>query len=203
MGSDDLRTLFAEFLAAPFPRLGGSVGTFAVYDGDVAGFATRAIEGEAIDVSVLPGPDVETRDLVRQIRTSESRSADQVEFLNYFDLLDRLWQAIAAEPDMRAWHPRPQETTSAAYCARLEAEGHEEMFIRKGLAQHFNMRAEEMGDFFENFAAARLRHIELLTELHPNRTEYSLVAKVSRNLGVSRTAAERWISSFVESKAKP
>jgi hypothetical protein len=203
MGSDNLRTLFAEFLAAPFPRLGGSVGRFAAYDGDIAGYATRAIEGEAIDASVLPEPDSETKDLVRRLRTSQSRSADEAEFLQYFDLLDRVRQGIAAEPDFRAWRPRPSETTSAAYCARLEAEGHEEIFIRKRLAQHFNMSVDEMGDFFEGFATARLRHIALLSEMHPNRTEYSLVVKVSRNLGISREVAERWIHAFREAKAKP
>ena len=201
MGSEDLRKLFAEFVAAPFPRLGGNVGGFAAYDGDIAGYATRAIEGESIDASVLPEPDPETKDLVRRLRTSQSRSADEQEFLQYFDLLDRVRQAIAAEPEFRAWRPRPLETTSAAYCARLEAEGHEEMFIRKGVAQHFNMSVDEMGDFFEKFAAARLRHIALLSEMYPNRTEYSLVVKVSRNLGISREAAERWIHAFREAKA--
>jgi hypothetical protein len=39
--------------------------------------------------------------------------------------------------------------------------------------------------------------------MHPNRTEYSLVVKVSRNLGISREVAERWIHAFREAKAKP
>jgi wyosine [tRNA(Phe)-imidazoG37] synthetase (radical SAM superfamily) len=99
------------------------------------------------------------------------------------------------EPDFRARRPQPEETTST-YAARLEAEGHEEMFIRKGLAHHFNMGVDEMGEFFEKFREARLRHIELLSEMHPNRTEYSLIVKVSRNLGISREDAERWVHAF-------
>lgn len=75
------------------------------------------------------------------------------------------------------------------------------MFIRKGLAHHFNMGVDEMGDFFEKFAEARIRHIELLSEMHPNRTEYSLIVKVSRNLGISRESAERWVQAFKRTQA--
>jgi hypothetical protein len=106
------------------------------------------------------------------------------------------------EPDFRARRPRPDETASA-YSARLEAEGHEEIFIRKGVAHHFNMGVDEMGDFFEKFAKARVRHIALLSEMHPNRTEYSLIVKVSRNLGISREAAERWVRAFERTKTEP
>jgi hypothetical protein len=106
------------------------------------------------------------------------------------------------ECDYRSACPRPEET-SGAYAARLEAEGREEMFIRKGLAHHFNMGVDGMGDFFEKFAEARLRHIRLLTEIHPDRTEYSLIAKVSRNLGISRESAERWVHAFTRKFVHP
>ncbi len=105
------------------------------------------------------------------------------------------------EPDFRAWRPQREETAST-YSPRLEAEGYEEIFIRKGLAIHFNMGVDEMGTFFEKFAEARLRHIELLSGMYPNRTEYSLIVKVSRNLGISRESAKRWIHAFKVAKAK-
>lgn len=104
-------------------------------------------------------------------------------------------------PDFVTWRPRPAETATT-YCARLEADGHEEMIIRKAVAHHFNMRVEEMADFFERFPAARQRHVELLSEIHPNRTEYSLIVKVSRNLGVSRESAEKWVRAVRQAKAK-
>ena len=105
------------------------------------------------------------------------------------------YAALMEKPDYSEKDPLPEET-ALAYSERLEAEGHEEYFIRKGLAYHFNMSVAEMGEFFEQFPEARLRHIQLLSGLHPNRTEYSLIVKVSRNLGVSRDAAERWVHAW-------
>jgi hypothetical protein len=99
------------------------------------------------------------------------------------------------ETDYRELPPQADETTSA-YATRLEDAGYDEAFIRKGLAEHFGMNVDEMGAFFESFPAARLRHIALLLEIAPNRTEYSLTVKLSRNLGISREAAERWVRAF-------
>jgi hypothetical protein len=104
------------------------------------------------------------------------------------------------ETDYRELPPKAGETTSA-YAARLEEAGYDESFIRKGLAEHFGMDIDEMGAFFESFPAARLRHIALLLEIAPNRTDYSLIVKVSRNLGISREAAERWVQTFRQESA--
>jgi len=43
MPHPDLAALHQEFLAAPFPRVGGSVGVFAAYDSFLAGYASRAV----------------------------------------------------------------------------------------------------------------------------------------------------------------
>jgi hypothetical protein len=91
--------------------------------------------------------------------------------------------------------PRESET-ARGYCARLEAAGYEEMIIRKGLAQHFEMPIDEMSVFLADFPAARLRHIGLLLEIAPNRSEYSLIVKVAKNLGLSRETAKRWVEAF-------
>lgn len=80
--------------------------------------------------------------------------------------------------------PYPSETREA-YCQRLEDEGHEEMLIRKALAAHYKMQVAEMSVFCARFELARLRHIQMLTEIHPNRTDYSLMKKIGKNLGVT------------------
>lgn len=98
MAHPDLKTLHQDFLAAPFPRVGGSVGVFAAYDGFIAGYASRAVKGEAIAASELPEPDQETTAFFERLRASQSRSADEAVFLRYFDLLERVRQAISDEP---------------------------------------------------------------------------------------------------------
>jgi hypothetical protein len=98
MPHPDLAALHQEFLAAPFPRVGGSVGVFAAYDGFLAGYASRAVKGEAIASSALPEPDQETTSFVRHLQASRSRTADETNFLLYFDLLERVRKAISDEP---------------------------------------------------------------------------------------------------------
>ncbi|MFZ2031091.1 MAG: hypothetical protein WAU68_12325 [Vitreimonas sp.] len=91
--------LYKELFAAPFPRLGASLGFFAAYDGDIAGFASRAAEGEIIDASLLPEPDAEAVAFASKVRSSVTRTTDEAEFLQYFDLLERLRSAISAASD--------------------------------------------------------------------------------------------------------
>lgn len=98
MAHPDLEALHQHFLAAPFPRLGGSVGAFAAYDGFIAGYASRAVKGETIAASALPEPDQETAAFFERLQGSQRRSAGEAEFLEYFDLLERVRQAISDEP---------------------------------------------------------------------------------------------------------
>lgn len=100
-------------------------------------------------------------------------------------------------PDIRLLLPKTGETQEM-YCQRLQDDGHEEMFIRKGLRFHFAMPLEEFGDFFDNFKEARLRHMASLKQLAPNRTDYSFARKVSRNLGISQERAEDLVQIFKE-----
>lgn len=94
----DLAALHRDFQAAPFPRVGGSVGAFAAYDGFIAGYASRAVKGEVFAASALPEPDHETTAFFQRLQASQSRSHDETDFLQYFDLLERLRQAISDEP---------------------------------------------------------------------------------------------------------
>ena len=83
-----------------------------------------------------------------------------------------------------------------AYGRRLEADGHEEMFIRKALAHHFGMEVHEFAEFCESYETARLRHITMIRLLGPNRSEYSMVKKIGKNLGVSDEQARVWYERF-------
>ena len=86
--------------------------------------------------------------------------------------------------------------TLHSYCQRLQDLGQEEMSIRKGASKHFGLSINEMGEFFTEFREARLRHIRMLIEMEPNRTEYSLMKKVSKNLGIADQEAASLISSI-------
>ena len=68
------------------------------------------------------------------------------------------------------------------------------MLIRKALADHYDMPISEMAEFFEGYEDARLRHLDLLWKIHPNRTRNSMVKKVAKNLGIPEQAAEAWVT---------
>ncbi len=93
--------------------------------------------------------------------------------------------------------PNVGETTHE-YCARLEAMGHEEMFIRKAVRCHLGAPIDSMAALFNSFEAARLRHITMLKHLSPNRTGYSLIKKAAKNLGISEELAALWVARFEE-----
>lgn len=79
------------------------------------------------------------------------------------------------------------------YCLRLQDMGHEEMFLRKAVAFHFHVQISELSAFFDEFELARLRHLTMLRLLAPNRSEFSMVKKVAKNLGISEELAKRWV----------
>ncbi len=99
--------------------------------------------------------------------------------------------------DYRDQFPQENEDRES-YCRRLEADGYQEMYIRKALRCHFAMSIKEFGDFFEPFERARLRHITLLHRMHPNRTDYALTKKVQGSLEVSEERAAYWVKRFRE-----
>ncbi len=97
--------------------------------------------------------------------------------------------------DYREIHPSSDESAQM-YGKRLEENGYEEMYIRKALAYHFNMRGEQALSACENFQVARLRHITMLRRMFPNMTPYAFQRKVSKNLGLTDDMARHWIETF-------
>ncbi len=63
---------------------------------------------------------------------------------------------------------------------------------------HFGMETFEFPSFFDDFELARFRHIALIRQLSPNRTDYSMIKKISGNLGVSQEHAKLWFEKFRE-----
>ncbi|MEL6827800.1 MAG: hypothetical protein AAFN91_16245 [Pseudomonadota bacterium] len=81
------------------------------------------------------------------------------------------------------------EDTIDSYCYRLQSDGYEEMTIRKSVSEYFKQPTEEAGRFYAKFEAARLQHLWLLVQIEPNRSRYSLMKKVSKNLGITEEEA--------------
>ncbi len=102
--------------------------------------------------------------------------------------------------DMSNWQnlPPQNEETALDYARRLEAMGHEEMLIRKALCDHFSMDMSVFAAFFDDLETARLRHISMIRDLEPNRTDYSMVKKIAKNLGLSDEQANMWFIRFQE-----
>ncbi|SEB67870.1 hypothetical protein [Rhodobacter sp. 24-YEA-8] len=97
--------------------------------------------------------------------------------------------------DYRALRPNSDEDRMS-YALRLQKDGFEEMFIRKALRCHFQMKIEDFPVFFEGFEEARLGHVALLLQIGPNRSDYSLARKISKNLGIAPAHAEALVIRF-------
>jgi hypothetical protein len=121
MARPRLSDLHAKFCAAPFPRL-GSVGFFAAYDGFIGGYASRAAKGETIAASLLPEPDEETVRLVRRLYAAPRRSAEESEFLNYFELVEEVRSAISTDA-IDIWVPLLDEGTDVYVVAKAQRIG--------------------------------------------------------------------------------
>lgn len=74
---------------------------------------------------------------------------------------------------------------SVTYAVRLEGEGYGEMFIRKSLRTRFGLSLKDFSNFFQDNGLARMRHVKLIICMSRRRTEYSLMRKVAKDLGIS------------------
>ncbi|MEO0398343.1 MAG: hypothetical protein AAF224_02845 [Pseudomonadota bacterium] len=98
--------------------------------------------------------------------------------------------------------PTPGETQDQ-FCKRLEANGLDEMRLRKSAREHFSMNPAEMGAYFENFPEARLRHLASLQETYPQgyQSNDRLTRKVSLDLGIPLEKASSWVKKIREYEA--
>jgi hypothetical protein len=101
-----------------------------------------------------------------------------------------------ANIDYRSLPPAPKENEHQ-YALRLQNAGFDEMFIRKALRCHFQMKIEDFPTFFEPFLQARLKYVRLLAALRPGQTDTNLARRVARNLGISAESA-RWLVEEID-----
>ena len=88
--------------------------------------------------------------------------------------------------------PPAKGESNVDYCRRLEAAGHDALFLRNALAFHFQLPPDIIKQCLDQFPEARLRHVELLTKLHPTRSAYALADKLAVNLGITLNEAKDW-----------
>jgi hypothetical protein len=86
----EIRALYEQLRATPFPELGKQVGDFGFYDSLLAGCADRAARGESIPAADIPTPDDETLRRVAELRLKHALDAAEADFLRYFELQERL-----------------------------------------------------------------------------------------------------------------
>lgn len=91
-----LPALLKELEARPFPRLGRSIGDFPLYDSLLAGAAERA-SNSAVQESPVPEADEATLAEVQELRGKPTCSVEEREFLEYFDLLEKIRQEISKQ----------------------------------------------------------------------------------------------------------
>ncbi len=96
--------------------------------------------------------------------------------------------------------PPAKGESNVAYCRRLEAAGHDALFLRNALTFHFQLPQDGIKHCLDQFPEARFRHIDTLTKLHPTRSAYALADKLAVNLGLPLAEAKDWALAHDSSK---
>jgi hypothetical protein len=91
---NEIERLYRHVRSLQFPRLGGKIGDFLLYDSLLVGVAQSYTSGEAIDQAILSGPDTKTMEAVAALRHKDLLSEEERQFLDYFEALDSLRQSI-------------------------------------------------------------------------------------------------------------
>ena len=93
--------------------------------------------------------------------------------------------------------PRDGEAPST-YVRRYTELGYEESLLRKMLVHFYGNSIEAWDALFEEAPEARLRFIELLHGLAPNRTDHSFILKIAKSCGIDRERAAHWHARWKE-----
>ena len=90
----EIYRLYKEFWRADFPELGKVVGAFPLYDGLFAGMAHAVAGGEDWRHKDIVEPDEETALFIKNLREKEKHTEDEIDFLEYFELMERITTLI-------------------------------------------------------------------------------------------------------------
>jgi len=93
---NEMMKLYEKFDTLRFPPLGKQLGDFALYEALFAGIVSRYMAGEKIDIEKIPIPDEMTSEAVVSLRIKKVLDFDEQEFLEYFDLMEKLQQLICS-----------------------------------------------------------------------------------------------------------
>lgn len=85
----------------------------------------------------------------------------------------------------------------AAYTKRLEAEGQREIYIRKALRTHFELKVEEAIAACAGLSAARHLELKELRSRFPDMNENRLAWKISKTLTISKEDALVWAQTII------
>ena len=91
---DDFIDLYRRLRCLPFPTHGKMIGDFILYDSLIAGCADRISHGGHVLASEVPLPDDQTLREVARVRAKGLLNKEEQQFLEYFELLERLRQLL-------------------------------------------------------------------------------------------------------------
>lgn len=94
----EIGELYERLRRAPFPTLGKQIGDFALYDSMLAGYASRASQGETVPATEIPTPDEDTTRHVAELQQKCPLSEDETAFLRYFELLEQIRRILLKQP---------------------------------------------------------------------------------------------------------
>jgi hypothetical protein len=87
---NDIKQLYSQLRALPWPKLGKNIGDFGLYDALLTGCADVVFRGGFIEESKIPIPDEETMRRVDTLRKKDRFTQDEKAFLEYFNLLEEI-----------------------------------------------------------------------------------------------------------------
>jgi hypothetical protein len=95
MNRAHIKELYERLRALPVSQMAKQdIGSFMLYDALLAGYASRAAEGEVVDPSVVSVPSEETVAQINLLRGKEDLTADEKAYLSHFDLLEEIRSAL-------------------------------------------------------------------------------------------------------------
>jgi len=85
----------------------------------------------------------------------------------------------------------------ATYTKRLEAEGQREIYIRKALRTHFDLKIDEAIAACSELSAARHLELKELRGRFPDMNENRLAWKISKTLTIPKEDARVWAQTLI------
>jgi hypothetical protein len=99
----EINILWESFEKRPFPKLGGVIGDFLLYDSFFAGTISQYFGGKSIAVEEWLLPDDETVKAVSHLRKKPVLTVEEQDFLDYIEQMDELRRKITPDFTLNIW----------------------------------------------------------------------------------------------------